>query len=148
MSNNETATALTAFKDFSNDSDAQIHSRLVAGGMDRRTAARLIEFIPAACCRLLLSKSGVHFSEKFRRVDGDARFTVQSLNTEPVWREVWSYVSEIGAMQTPTTILEIAARSAEFNAVNQLLNNGSTPQNIRLGPTTFAWPDCGPPSDD
>jgi hypothetical protein len=115
--------------------------------MNRRTAARLIEFIPAACCRLLLSKSGVHFSEQFRRVDGDAGFTEQTLNTEPVWRGVWSYLSENEAMQTPIAIMEIAARSAEFSAVNQLLNNGSAPQNIELGPATYRWPDGGPPRD-
>ena len=112
--------------------------------MDRHLAARLIEFIPMAYCRIVLSKSGVHFSETFRRVDGDVLSPEQSLNSEPIWRDVWSYVSEAGAMQTRSEILKIAARSAEFSAVNQLLNNGSAPQNVRLGSTTFAWPEDGP----
>ena len=41
-------------------------------------------------------------------------------------------------------ILVIAARSAEFNAANQLLNRGSKLENLRFTPILLPWPESGP----
>lgn len=41
-------------------------------------------------------------------------------------------------------LLSVAARSAEFDAANQLLNKGSKLQNIAFTPLVLNWPEDGP----
>jgi hypothetical protein len=38
----------------------------------------------------------------------------------------------------------VAGRSAEFQAINQLLNKGAELKNLVLTPTSLRWPENGP----
>jgi hypothetical protein len=45
---------------------------------------------------------------------------------------------------TGKDLLATASRSAEFDAVNQLLNRGAKPEDIALSTTVLGWPEEGP----
>jgi hypothetical protein len=47
--------AVAIFREFPNVSDEEILRKLVAMGVERAIAARLVEFVPMAYCRLLLA---------------------------------------------------------------------------------------------
>jgi hypothetical protein len=140
------AEAVTIFREFPNASDEEILRRLVATGRERVMAARLVEFVPMAYCRVLLADSGVKFSDGFQRKLCDGGISAKRLLVEePLWAEVLSFAeSERRAGVSGEALLVIAARSAEFDAVNQLLNKGSKLENIATTPIQFQWPDDGP----
>ena len=140
------AEAVTIFREFPNVSDEEILRRLVATGCERMMAARLVEFVPMAYCRVLLADSGVRFSNSFQRKLGDGSLSAQRLlEEEPLWAEVVSFAAaERHAGVTRKALLMVAARSGEFDAVNQLLNEGSKLENIAMTPILFQWSDDGP----
>jgi hypothetical protein len=47
--------------------DEGIYRALAEAGFDRQFAARLVEFLPAASCRVLLQHTGARFPETFQR---------------------------------------------------------------------------------
>src|SRR5262252_9393415 len=117
--------------------------RLVAQGVDRPTAARLVEFLPMVYCRLLLTGIGLQFPETYRRALPDGTTTPPTrLSRDPLWNELMSFArSEITGGVEGQQLLAIAGRSAEFDAVNQLLNRGSKPADLRLTETVLMWPE-------
>jgi hypothetical protein len=127
-------------------SDDEIYLRLVAAGIKPEYAARLVELLPMAYCRLVLAGSGMRFPEVFQRKLRDGSIsTEQALTSEPLWNDVLSFArteQERGA--TGKDMLAIAAHSAEFDAVNQLLNKGAKAEDIVLTSPVFKWPDEGP----
>jgi hypothetical protein len=140
------AEAVAIFRESPNSSDEEILRKLVATGCDRFVAARLIEFVPMAYCRLVLSESGVRFSGFFQRKLADGRLSAeQSLTASPLWAEAVSFAeAEKKTGITGKALLVVAARSAEFDAANQLANQGSKLEDIVLMPTVFQWPEEGP----
>lgn len=92
-------------------------------------------------CRLMLESSGVRFSETFRLRLANGQITPeQTLVSEPIWNEVLAFAKrEIRGGISAKDILAIAARSAEFHAVNQLLNKGAKLENLSLTPVVFTW---------
>ena len=140
------AEAVTIFREFPNASDVEVLRRLVATGCERVMAARLVEFVPMAYCRLLLADSGVRFSGCFQRKLADGKLSAeQRLAANPLWAEAVSFAeSEKKAGITGKALLVLAARSAEFDAANQLANQGSKLEDIVLMPTVFQWPEAGP----
>jgi len=68
----------------------------------------------------------------------------RKLASAPAWTEVLRFAKAEQAQVTGSELIAIAARSAEFDAVNQLLNRGSKPQDIALTTVVLAWPEEGP----
>jgi hypothetical protein len=67
------------------------------------------------------------------------------LSSEPLWNEVVAfarYEAKLGVSRED--LFTIAGRSAEFDAVNQMLNSGSNLSDIVLTPTLLTWPEDGP----
>jgi len=143
------AEAVAVFREFPKESDVEILSRLVEMGCERVMAARLVEFIPMAYCRVLLADSGVTFSDSFRRKLSDGSLSANRLlEEEPLWAEVLSFAKEERrAGVSGEALLVVAARSAEFDAVNQLANRGSRLEHLVMTPIIFQWPDDGPASE-
>ena len=84
--------AVAIFREFPNSSDEEILRKLVATGCDRLMAARLIEFVPMAYCRVLLADSGVRFSGCFQRKLADGRLSAeQRLAANSLWAEAVSF---------------------------------------------------------
>jgi hypothetical protein len=126
--------------------DLEIHATLVDMGIDPRTAARLVEFLPSAYCRAMLANRGVQFSEMFQRRLSNGSFSrKRRLSSEPAWRKVLEYArQEIARGLSRMDLLAVAGRSAEFDATNQLLNKGVQMKDVRLTAMLFPWPEEGP----
>ena len=138
--------AVVIFREFPNSSDEEILRKLVATGCDRLMGARLIEFAPMAYCRVLLADSGVRFSGCYQRKLADGRLSAeQRLAANPLWAEAVSFAeAEKKSGMTGKAVLVLAARSAEFDASNQLANQGSKLEDIVMKPTVLQWPEEGP----
>jgi hypothetical protein len=125
-------------------SDQDIMSELVSTDIAPLIAARIVEFVPSAFARLLLGPTGVRFSPSFVRQSAEGVSVEQRLDSEPVWAEINSFAATGGKKLGRAEWLAIAGRSAEFEAVNRLLNSGSSPHDIVLAPLSFQWPVEGP----
>lgn len=125
--------------------DPEIHRMLVTDGMKPALAARLVEFLPMAYCRLLLKDSGVRFPDTFQRRQATGKISSERfLSSEPIWKAVTTFAaSEAERGISRDDLLSVAGRSAEFQALNQLLNKGAKLRNIVLTPTVLMWRDAG-----
>src|SRR5262249_34402512 len=96
-------------------------------------------------CRVVLADSGVGFSDMFHRKLPDGTFQEQALSAEPLWNAATAFArAEIESGVARKGLLALAARSAEFNAANQLLQQCSKLKDIRFTPVLFPWPEDGP----
>jgi hypothetical protein len=143
--NEDISRAAGLFRSSPNLGDEGIFGTLVKQGIERELAARLVEFLPLAYCRLILRNSGAHFSETFRRALPGSGSQEKPLSSEPVWRAVVTFAStEVERGVSGNDLLLVAARSAEFHAANQLLDKGSKLENLAFAPPVFTWPEEGP----
>ena len=60
--NEAIASALAIFRNSPELDDESVFRALVDRGIERSLAARIVEFLPIAYCRVLLLNSGVQFS--------------------------------------------------------------------------------------
>ncbi len=142
----EIATALTVFRSSPGLTDEEVYQVLVSKGIERRLAARLVELLPAAYCRVILEPTGARFPDTFQRSrkDGTTPAPVP-LASEPVWKAVLEYARrEITQGLSRDDKLRLAGRSAEFRTANDLLKRGSKLQNIVFAPAVYQWPEDGP----
>ena len=109
----------------------QLHEYLISHGISDFEAGEFIIFLPTTFCRRLLPELNWpsdyvdYYSEKKkinRRYTENKRYVIMQEESEKYW---------IG---TPNNewILNIAGRSAEFKAINQLLNDGGKLEDVRL----------------
>lgn len=141
--NEAIATALTIFRNSPDLDDESVFRALVHKGVERSLAARIVEFLPIAYCRVLLRKSGVQFSNSFIRVGSPLE--TQSLSSIPLWSSLVAYAeSEPGRGATSQQILMVAGRSAEFQAINEMLDTKAELKNLVLTPIRLPWPEDGP----
>ena len=144
--NEAIATALSIFRDSPGLDDERVFRALVDRGVERLLAARIVEFLPIAYCRVLLLNSGVQFSNSFARAASPLK--IQSLSCEPAWIFFLAYAeSEIREGVARPELLLVAGRSAEFHAINQMLDKGAELKNLRLTPISLQWPESGPESN-
>jgi len=140
------SAAVAAFREFRDLDDIDMYRRFVGMGAEPRFAARLVEFVPMAYGRLLLSPSRVRFSDSFQRRLSDGNVSEpRPLTSEPVWNAALEFASrEVKSGLSVDDFLFLAARSAEFQGVNQMLNQGSKLENIACTSPLLPWPDPGP----
>jgi len=118
---------------------------LVQQGISAQPAARLVEFLPMAYCRLLFAESGVRFTDTFLRKSPDGTLEEHVLSSEPIWRAVLDFGgAEIQRGISAQDILSIAGRSAELRAADDLLGQGSKLENITFTAPILNWPEHGP----
>jgi hypothetical protein len=112
--------------------ESEIFQSFLTLGMDRKTAARLVVFLPMAYCYQMLPQ--VSFPGTFHLRLGDGHISEERLlSSEPLWVEVVEFVrADIKRGLSRNDILFVAGRSAEFRAINQLLEGGSKLEDIRL----------------
>jgi hypothetical protein len=80
------AETVAILREFPNASDEEILQKLLAILCERVVAARLVEFVPMAYCRLLLADSGVRFSDRFQRKMADGNLSAERfVEVEPLW---------------------------------------------------------------
>jgi hypothetical protein len=141
----EIAKAASIFRTSPDMDDYDVYRKLSREGIQRQRAARLVEFLPLAYCRLILQKTGAQFSATFRRATPAGAISEHAFSSEPIWGAAVAFASEEVERGVPgKDLLAIAARSAEFDAANQLLNAGSKLQNVVFVSPVLPWPENGP----
>jgi hypothetical protein len=122
----------------------EIFQKLVGAGVPRRNAARLVEFLPSAYCRVIFPE--MHYSESFQRRLPDGSMSPERLlSTEPMWNLALAFARDEMARGTPAQeLLTVASQSAEFATMTHLCKGGSQPRHIHLTPTALLWPEDGP----
>jgi hypothetical protein len=144
--NENISRAVSMFRSSPKLDDVAIHRALAASGIEQQLAARLVEFLPIVYSRLLLADSGAQFSDEFRRPNGSYKNGL--LSSEPLWDAAMAFARAERERGVPAKdLFAVAARSAEFDAANQLLNKGSKLENIRFTAVLFPWPENGPNAD-
>jgi len=141
--NEAIASVLAIFRNSPELDDESVFRALVDRGIERSLVARIVEFLPSAYCRVLLRNSGVQFSNSFTRAASPLK--IQSLSWVPVWVPLLAYAeSEIRGGAGSHELLRVAGRSAEFQAINQMLDKGAELKNLVLTPILLPWPESGP----
>jgi hypothetical protein len=143
--NDDISKAVSIFRTATNLDDYAMYQALVADGVDAHRAARLVEFLPVVYCRLILQNSGARFSHTFRRTLPGGQSQEQPLSSEPIWNEIVEFANaEVEHGVSGQDLLAVGARSAEFDAANQLLNKGTQLENIVFAAPVLKWPENGP----
>jgi len=141
--NEAIASALTIFRTSPELDDESVFRALVGEGIERSLAAHIVEFLPLAYCRVLFLNSGVRFSDSFTRSTSPPK--MHSFSLLPEWVFFLAHAeSEIRRGATRQEILMVAGRSAEFQAINQLLDRKAELKNIVLTSVMLPWPEGGP----
>jgi hypothetical protein len=143
IANATIAKAVDLLRNSPNATDADAFKSLMALGLPRQHAARLVELLPIAYVRVMLQNSGVSFSDSFHRECSDSK--VRLLSDEPLWSAVCTFAAdEIKRGITSQELFLLAARSAEFEAINRLLKSGGTLENLVLTSPVLLWSQNGP----
>jgi hypothetical protein len=76
----------------------------------------------------------------------DGRISAEKpLSSEPIWNAALLFAQdEVARGIAAKALLLVAARSSEFDAVNQLSNGVSDLKYVVLTPTLLTWPEDGP----
>jgi hypothetical protein len=147
--NQDISKAFAIIRESAQANDFELFQTLVRSGMERRSAACLVEFLPMAYCRVLLSDSGAQFPETYQRRQPDGSISAEILlSTEPLWEAALEFArahAERGISKED--LLFLAGRSAEFDAANQMLKSGAKLGDIAFTPTILNWTESGPGSD-
>ena len=78
--------AVAAFRTSPGSGDVEIYRTLVADGIKSVVAARLVEFLPMAYCRIVLVETGVRFANTFQRKLANGNTSPEKLlSSEPIW---------------------------------------------------------------
>jgi hypothetical protein len=121
------ARAVAAFQAHPGADDDTIHAALKAGGFSELLSTRLLQLLPIAFCRVLLSPQGVKFPDLYR-VMGPKGVHLGDfpLSEEPIFTEALAAARrEIEAGRGGAPYLAIAGRSGGFKAVMELVGKGS-----------------------
>jgi len=144
----EILRAVTVFCSSPDLSDEQIYQALSKEGMERRLAARLVEFLPSAYCRAMLEHTGARFTDTFQRRLKDGKLLSEMpLTSEPVWLAALGFARQDIQQRTLDDKLRLAGRSAEFRAANELLHRGSKLEDVAFTPLVLTWPEEGPEAE-
>jgi hypothetical protein len=139
------STAVGVFRTSPDLNDEGIYRALLTRGIDRRLAARLVEFLPSVYCRLILRNTGAMFSDTFRRSQPPGTPEELPLSSEPVWNAAVAFANaELQKGVSSKDVMALAARSPEFDAANQLLHRGAKLEDVPFTSLVFPWPENGP----
>ena len=111
--------------------DDELGQLLLLHGAPRHVAARAPALLPIACVRLLLPE--VQYRDEIEVLShGHTRRQVRRLDAEPVFIKALELAREVeqadGTEETRLSkevFVSVAQRSAEFNAINKALHQGS-----------------------
>lgn len=124
--------------------DDEVVTTLIEAGISRAIASRVLVFVPMAFAQAMLGgRTGATFGASYMVRSPDGSTTEHVLAEEPV------FVEALAAAQRERAgadRLAVAARSAEFNAINKALHGGSELADLQLG-STVVWASSLPPFD-
>lgn len=125
--------------------DYEIYSALVRDGIEPRSAARLVEFLPVIYGRIILERFGVNFSHTYCRALANGGYSApQPFTSDPVWNAAVAFArAEVTSDLAEEDFWAVARRSSELIAANKALKAGD---DLKGGTseTVFLWPEEGP----
>lgn len=143
---NFVATAVELFRKHQDLEELDLLKILVDNGIPIDISRRLIEFMPTAYGRVFLGNSDVNFTEYYERIDvesGKAKvIEKRKLTDNPIYVEAFKFAQEeVNYDYDKDDFWAIAGRSAEMQAINNLLNQGSNLEDITFTPLGLTWED-------
>jgi hypothetical protein len=126
--------AVPVFQANPKESGWSIRDKLVAAGIPAGLATDLIEFLPLAMSRAVLTGMGVGLKDCYiRMMPSGETMPDKKLLDEPVFREGLAAAAEV--MRTNMAGFQsVLLCSSEFRAVNKALHAGSRPENLDQAP--------------
>ncbi len=138
-------TAVQILRKYPEAEDADIYERLLAAGINKHTAARLLEFLPLAYGRTMIGRSGARLCQTYHRMDEHGHLIERPLEAQPLWHEVVAYAhADTHRGISRQEFLAIALRSAEVRALNKALNDGLKATDVVFTQPVFTNPDDHP----
>jgi hypothetical protein len=126
-----THAAVQIFLKHPSATESELVGKISAGVGSSDLAERLVEFVPLAFGRIILVRAGVQLPGRFVRMLDDGTFTPECpLEAEPVWKPAMDFARRAETRLSKDEFLAIAARSAEFDAVNKACQAGSNPKDL------------------
>jgi hypothetical protein len=131
--------SLDIFQEFPKVSDKLLVDKLITKNISQQDSWKLIFFVPLAFNRILMSSSGVTFSNKYTiEIKGKSSST-NFLKDEPFFQQTINIaMSQSKYCQEYWT--NIISRSVELKAINQALYAGSNIEDLLLSPPVLALP--------
>lgn len=102
-------------------------------GVPKHLANLAYSFLQTACARAFFQGMGVEFSPLYQLVDENGKVFESGALADNVFFQKASQLIADAGLSTPA-LKDVTLMSAEFNAVNELLLQGSKVENIRLLP--------------
>lgn len=135
------AKAIRVLGDGREREDSELIDWLVAEGLDRSYATRLVPFIPVPNARVALRGLGVPFSDRFHRSYGNGRKSAdQRRDSDPARLEVEaSSEANLRALSSEQRSWA-AGCSPEMHVISQVLNAGGEVKNQGFSPLIVWWP--------
>lgn len=125
--------AIPVFVSRARDGLYTIREGIEEAGVPRGLAAEIVEFLPLALARALLDGMGIHFEDHYVRQTARGRVIGRKLlGDEAVFREGLAIANEISG--DGEAFIAVARWSVEYKAVNEAMNSGSLPENLRCAP--------------
>ncbi|BBA32060.1 hypothetical protein sS8_0091 [Methylocaldum marinum] len=116
-------------------SDEQLVQALVAHGCEPGLAVEAVRFVPVAFARQFLNGMGISFSDTYWKFSPDGTIQEQGSLSNHI---LYSMAYDLSpSLMSKPVISNVAFRSPEANAVNNALNGGSQPANLKLAPLAF-----------
>jgi hypothetical protein len=125
--------AMPAFASHAKGGSFAIREEIEMAGVPHRLATEIVEFLPLALARALLDGMGVHFEDHYVRQTARGQVIGRKLLIdEPVFREGLALANEVSA--DGGAFVAVASCSTEYRAVNEAMNSGSRPEDLRCAP--------------
>jgi hypothetical protein len=135
------ATAIAVMARESEADDDELTQHLIAAGLAPDVAARMVVFLPMAFAHRLLHDLGAAVPRVYQQADAADSHVEHVLYEEPV------YIEALAArLADKGTFQAVAFRSAEMNAANKALLNGSDAADLEFLPTIVSREFLEPPS--
>lgn len=116
-------------------SDDEVAQSMIAHGCPPNSAVDATRFLPLAFGRQFLNGLGISFAEKYWLFSSEGKIDEEGLLPE---HSLFKTALELApALMSKPVVSNIVVRSSEVNAVNNAMNNGSQPSNLRLAPVAF-----------
>lgn len=111
--------------------DGEILRLLVGAGISDAAADRAVAFVPLAFSRVLMAKSGGHFSDDYMQADASGRVSARArLRDDPVFEAALQAAQRANRAQ----MRAIALRSAEIHVRSKALRAGAKAEDLVYSP--------------
>ena len=131
--------SLDIFQEFYQANDRLVVEQLTSRNISQQDAWKLVYFVPLAFNRILMSSSGIIFSDKFIIQRQEESSTTKILKDEPFFRESINIaLSQRNYCQDYWR--NIISRSVELKVINQALHAGSNIEDLLLSSPILVLP--------